>query len=172
MADRRPSAIGDLRQQVEAARALVAELYPILENDDELRRDTIEGETDLLDALRHAVARIVEIDALRTGIQATIKVLKDRLGRYDGQEECLRTAMLSAMEIGGLRRLETALGTISVKTVPPSVVVTEEADIPPEFWKRGDPKLDKRALLEALKDGTPIPGATLSNGGATIQLRT
>jgi hypothetical protein len=174
MADRPPSAIGDLRQQIEAARALVAELYPILENDDNTRRDMIEGSTDLHEALRGAVARIVEMAALRAGIEATIKVLKDRLGRYDQQEERLRTAMLSAMEIGGLARLETPLGTVTRNAVPPSVVVTNEAEIPAAFWKRADPTLDRRALLAALKElppGEHIAGAELSNGGMTLALK-
>ena len=174
MSDRRQSAVGELRQQTEAALALVAALYPILENDDVLRRDMVEGSTDLHEALRSAVARIIEIEALRVGIQQTIKVMKDRLAAYDGQEERLRAAMLAAMEAGGLQRLETALGTVSRKAVAPSVVITDELLVPAGFWKRGDPKLDKRALLDALKalpPGEHIPGATLSNGGTTIQIR-
>ncbi|HEY7550644.1 MAG TPA: siphovirus Gp157 family protein [Hyphomicrobiaceae bacterium] len=174
MADRRQSAIGDLRSQVEAARALVAALYPILENDDDARRDMVEGETDLHDAIRAGVARIVEIAALRTGIQATTKVLKERLDRLDAQEERLRAAMLAGMEIASLPRLETPLGTVSRKAVAPSVVVTDESIVPAGFWKRADPALDKRALLAALKAlpaGARIPGAELSNGGATIQIR-
>jgi hypothetical protein len=46
--------------------------------------------------------------------------------------------------------------------------------VPAGFWRRGDPKLDKKALLDALKalpKGEHIPGAELSNGGATIQIR-
>ena len=39
-----------------------------------------------------------------------------------------------------------------------------------DFWVRQDPKLDKRALLAALRDG-PVAGAALSNGGSTVSIR-
>ena len=174
MADRRQSAVGDLRQQIEAARALVAEIFPFVENDDDARRDMIEGSTDLHEAIRGAVARIVEIGALEAGLKATLTQLKERLGRLERQDEAIRTAMLAAMEVGGLQRLETPLGLVTRKAVAPSVIVTNESDIPAEFWKRADPTLDKRALLAALKElppGEHIPGAELSNGGMTIALK-
>lgn len=173
MSDRQ-SAVGALHRQIEAARALVAEMYPFVENDDDLHRDMIEGETDLHEAIRGAVARLVEIDALQVGLKATMGQMKDRSGRLEQQQERIRTAMLAAMEIAGLPRLETSLGTVSRKAVAPSVVVTNESEIPAAFWKRADPTLDKRALLAALKElpaGERIPGAELSNGGTTIALK-
>jgi hypothetical protein len=174
MSDRRQSAAGELHRQIEAARALVAEMFPFVENDDDLRRDMIEGSTDLHEALRSAVARIVEIGTMQAGLKATLAQFKERAGRLESQEERIRAAMLAAMEVAGLQRLETPLGTVSRKAVAPSVVVTDESLVPAGFWKRGDPKLDKKALLDALKAlpaGERIPGAELSNGGATIQIR-
>jgi hypothetical protein len=55
------------------------------------------------------------------------------------------------------------------------VIVTDDFLVPPEFWERQDPKLDKAALLAALKRadamGENIPGACLSEPGTTIQIK-
>lgn len=173
MSDRK-SAVGNLKDQIEAARMLLATYEDILGDDADLRRDTVEGETDLHEAIRRGVGRIAEIDALQAGIKAHLAALKARASRLEHQEKYLRTAILVAMEIGGLKRLETPLGTVTRRAVAPAVVVTNEADIPAEFWKRADPTLDKQALLAALKalaEGQHIPGAELSNGGETIMIR-
>ena len=50
-------------------------------------------------------------------------------------------------------------------------MVTDEAAVPEPFWRPQPPKLDRRALAEALKTGQSIPGATLSNGGTTLSLK-
>jgi hypothetical protein len=174
MADRRPSAIGDLRQQTEAARVLHATYRDIVQDDEAARHDLVEGETNLHEALHACIERLAELKALQAGIKTAADTLKARKDRFEGQEERLRAAMLAAMEVASLPRLETPLGTVSRKAVPPSVVVTSEADVPSQFWKRADPTLDRRALLAALKElpaGERIPGAELSNGGATISVK-
>ncbi len=165
------SAVHDLNIQIAAARTLAATLLPILENDDDLRRDMVEGETSLHDAIRQALARIVEIRALIEGIQATVNVLAGRAERLGGQERNIRDAIFAAMDVGGLRSLETPLGTVSRRAVAPSLVVTNEADIPAQFWTSQAPKLDRRGVLAALKEGATIPGAELSNGGLTLAIR-
>jgi hypothetical protein len=169
-----PGATERLRRETEAARALLADLYPILENDDAMRRDVVEGETNMHDAIRQAIARIVEIRALVEGINATLRILGERGNRLEDQEERIRAAMLTAMEVAGLPKLETPLGTVSRRAVPPSVLVTDEAVIPAAYWNPQPPKLARATLLAALKalrPGEHIPGAELSNGGATIALK-
>jgi hypothetical protein len=63
------------------------------------------------------------------------------------------------------------LCTITRKAVPPKAQITDEAQIPSRFWKRADPTLDKKAILDALKDKEIIPGAVLSNGTETVQVK-
>jgi hypothetical protein len=75
------------------------------------------------------------------------------------------------MQSGEIRTLDTPAGTVTRKAVPPSVLILEEAEIPAEFFKPQDPKLDKKAVAEALKAGKPVPGAAMSNGGETIAIR-
>jgi hypothetical protein len=60
--------------------------------------------------------------------------------------------------------------TLSLRAVAVSVIVIDETEIPTKFWKASAPKLDKRAVLEALKAKETVPGASLSNGGQTLAL--
>lgn len=169
------TAAQDLRREIEAARVLLANYRDILGEDAEAQADAVEGETNLHEAIRPALARIAEIEAMCEGLTAAMDRLKARRSRLEQQGETLRTLLLAGMEMAGLKKVETDLATVSRKPVPPSVQITNEAEIPAAFWKRGDPKLDKKALLAALKEadeqGTKIPGAELSNGGETISVR-
>jgi len=161
----------DLNQEAEAARALVLNLRSIIADDEQATHDAIEGETGLLDAIAGAVNRLNEIDALRAGLSEYIAKLKQRSSRLDNQSALIRTALASAIEATGLKRIDLASATLTVKALPPFVTVISEADIPSAFWKPQDPTLDRRAILAALKDKQDVPGALLSNGGTTVQIR-
>ena len=168
------STIERLRQQTAAARALLTAYADILGDDAQAKHDAVEGETGLHEAIKAGIGRIVEVQGLVAGIDLALGTLKDRKARLEAQDERIRAAMLTAMEVSGLQKLETPLGTVSRRAVPPSVVVTDEHAIPPDYWVEQDPKLDKRALLQALKalpPGEHIAGAELSNGGSTIALK-
>ena len=44
--------------------------------------------------------------------------------------------------------------TVSLRAAAPSIVITNEPDIPEPFWLPQPAKLDRRSILEALKSGT------------------
>jgi hypothetical protein len=143
----------------------------LLGDDAELIANTIEGETNVHAAIESGLRRLLELDALMYGIDGLIANLKDRGERFEAQRDSIRTAISVAMDASGMKRFESALGTISVKAVPPKVMIVDEAAIPSRFWKPSDPKLDKKAILAAIKDKEDVPGAMLSNGSSTIQLK-
>lgn len=159
-----------LRYEISEAQALLSSLADIVGDDDELAASTVEGETNLVEALNRAVNRTVELDGLIGGIAVMIDSARERKTRLEAQKARIRDLICIAMETAGMKKLETPLVTVSLKKVPPSLIVTSEADIPSSFWKQPPPTLDKRELLAALKDG-PIAGAHLSNGGQTISFK-
>lgn len=154
------------------AQQLIASLRDVLAGDDQAISDTVEGETDLFGAMDAAVARITEIDAMRTGIKDMIATAHAREDRLQRQALALRHAIMTAMDVAKLSKHEAPLGSVSVRAVPPSVTITDETLIPADYLIPQPPKIDKRALLAVLKDGTAaIPGVELSNGGTTIAIR-
>jgi len=155
------------------ADVLKAQLREIVGEDDvDLFHDTIEGEIDLNGLLAMAAEQNVTDGAMADGISELIDKLVGRRDRIKKRIDMRRAAMLAAMTAGEIRKLETPAGTLSRKAVPPSALILNEAEIPADYWKPSDPKLDKRAVLEALKAGTPVPGAMLSNGGEALSVRT
>ena len=165
------NAVAVLREQTSNARVLIANLQDLLGDDAEAMATAVEGETNLREAIGAGLARLVELDALMNGIAGAIANLKDRGERFEQQRDSIRTAIATAMEAGGVKKVEHAIGTVSLKTVPPKAIITDEASIPARFWKPSDPKLDKRAVLDALKSSEAVPGAELSNGSMTIQIK-
>lgn len=187
-----------LNKQMEAAKVLREQLAALAVDDPEFVRDTIEGETSLLEMIAIEVSAVAEDETLAKAIAERKSELDARQKRIEKRADLRRALIASAMEIGEVRKLETADGTVSLRPVPPKVVVSEEADIPAEFWKTGDPKLDRKALTEALKARAAtlsdaqriddaderaaaiaqavaahpeILGASLSNGSITISIR-
>ncbi len=160
-----------LSREMEAARVLKEQLAAVAGDDEDAIRDTIEGETNLHEIIRKVVEEISAATANIEGIKAHVEKLRARQDRLEAGIEIKRTAILNAMAIGEIRKLDAGIATLSRKPVPPKLVVVDEASIPSEFWKRADPTLDKKALTSALKNEEKVPGAQLSNGGETLALR-
>lgn len=161
----------ELSKEAEAAKALMANVRDVLAGDEDAIEDAIEGETNFKEACARAVARLAEIDALTDAIKAQRDSLDVRFKRLEQQGDNIRAALVAAMETAELAKLELAQATISRKAVAPKLTVTDEQAIPTHYFKRADPKLDRVALLSALKDKQIIPGAELSNGGETLAVR-
>lgn len=161
----------ELATETANARNLLADMRDLLGDDAELIATTIEGETDLTEVASKALCRILELNGMMDGIAGMIASLKDRGERLEKQRDNLRSLLGVAMEVGCLKRLETPLATASLRAVPPKAEIINEAVIPARFWKKQEPKLDKKAVLDALKAKEPVPGATLSNGGMTVSIK-
>ncbi len=160
-----------LHNEGEAARALLASIRNVVGDDDEAIADAVEGETNLIEAIDASLDRLAEIEALNEAISSLVKSYKERADRLDHQAEQIRAALSLAMTTAGLRKVERPAGTLSLRAVPPKAIITSEVDLPARFYVEQNPKLDKKAVLDALKAGEKIPGAELSNGSETISLR-
>lgn len=161
----------EIRNEGEAARCLLANIRDVIGDDDEMIATAVEGETSLLEAISGGVDRIEELKAHREAIETRIKDLGERRDRFEDQEARIKAAIHVAMGQAELRKLELPQATISLRAVPPKLETPDEAAIPSRFWKTPEPKLDRKAVLDALKDKEVIPGAVLSNGGETISIR-
>lgn len=160
-----------IRNEADAAAALLANIRSVIGDDEDARHDAIEGETSLIDVISAAILRCDDLEAMSDAIDDQIKKLKDRKSRFDNQIDLLRTAVCSAMQVAELKRLELPTHTLTVKKVPDKVIVTSEEDVPTRFFVTPEPKLSLKALGDALRAGDTVPGALLSNGGLTLQIK-
>ena len=170
-----------LQRQATAARALLEDMREDVEGDEELVHDTVEGETDFFEAVKKALEEINDNMATQEGCAAMAKRNKERGDRAKRRAEKLRGLVDRAFQMAEVKSHNFNVATVTSKKIAPGLVVTDEAAIPSEYFKTPDPVLDKKKLLDAIKankdktddDGKPIsiPGAQLSNGGMTIQIK-
>lgn len=160
-----------LHREIQAADILRQTLRDIAGGDEEAIRDTIEGETSLRELIAMTATDIATDIGLVRGAEEAIKAVRERKDRIEKRIAMRRVAVQTGMESAGIKTLETPVATLTLKAVPPSAIILDEASIPSAYWEPQDPKLSKRAVLDALKAGTDVPGAQLSNGGTTLQFR-
>ncbi len=188
----------NFRAEVEAAKTLLAGMRETIGDEDmALLADTIEGETDLFEAIDIALAEIDETEVLVSGLKEKEGQFSQRRRAMEERIRRFRSLIEQAMAITELPKLRRPAATLTLRKLPPDVVVMTEADIPSEFFvpqPPPPPKLDKAALKRALElrekrfefaasleDGEertralasvpPIPGATLNNGSFSLQIR-
>lgn len=140
--------------------------------DETLVLDTIEGQTNLFEAIDSVLEHMAQARAYATGLAAVINDLADRQKRFEERVSSGRAVIEQALMIAELEKVERPTATLFLSRRAPKVEIAEEGDIPAEFWKPGEPKLDKKAVLEALKEGRPVPGACLSNAAPSLTVRT
>lgn len=160
-----------LHREILAAKTLRAQLADILGTDEEFIADAVEGETSLNEAIDAVVEFLVQDYAAINGLDVMIEGFKRRRDRIEARIDNMRTALAVALDQAGRKKVEHPAVTLSLRNVPPSLAVTDEALIPSTYWKPSEPRLDKRAVLAALKAKESVPGAELSNGGSTIAIK-
>jgi hypothetical protein len=163
----------NLQQAFVEHEVLRAELKAAFLNiDEETLRDTLEGISDLPEALAAVTRSYMDDLALAAALGMRISDMQERLSRFEVRAEKKRVLLTQVMERAQLKKLQEPDFTGSLRAIPPGLVVCNEADIPEVFWKPQPPKLDRKGLLAALGAGQAIPGANLGNGGTTISVRT
>ena len=104
-----------------------------------------------------AYARILQnLKADSEAFAAEIKRLKARKDAADNAAERMLQHLHYAMEIAGATELKTSIGRFSIAKNPWSVVVLDEADIPPQYLIPQPPKVDRAAILKHFKENGEI----------------
>ena len=187
-----------IRRETEAAKLLIAGLRETIgEEDMALLADTLEGETNLFEAIDTALAEIDETEALVSGLKEKENQFFSRRRAMEERLKRFRALIEQAMAVAEQMKLRRPTATLTLRTLPPDVVVLQESDIPSEFFvpqPPPPPKLDKAALRNALRARQAqieavanladpearkqalapfpaIPGATLNNGSLSLQIR-
>jgi hypothetical protein len=153
-----------------ALRRQIIEAIPDI--DDETLADTLEGATNLHEAIGALVRSALDDEDMVSALRVRLEAYKQRLDRLGQRIKTKRTLAQTAMEDAGIDKIMEADFTLSLRNAPPSVVITDEAAIPEWLWIPQKPKLDKRGLLDALKAGTAVTGAELTNAQRTLSVRT
>ncbi len=139
-------------------------------DDSDLNADMIEGETAFFEAVQTGLEKMIEFEAMETGIKEMKRRLDMRGDRAKAGQEKIRGLIEQAFAMAGIDGRVFDCATISIKNLPPKLIVTDEAEIPSKYWEPQPPKLDRKGLTADAKTGK-VEGAEMSNGGKTIQIR-
>jgi hypothetical protein len=109
--------------------------------------------------IKLAVSKQMEANALKMEIER----LKKRADKLNKDAEWLEQYVEREMVRSNMTEVKSNIFTLKLRMSPPSVVVEDEAVLPPHFLRivPATTAPDKNAIKEALKDGIDVPGARL-----------
>lgn len=143
--------VWDAECQIRAMQALRRELEH-LTDDEEVIRDTLEGETDLGEILDALLKDRNRLEAEIAGIKSYIATeLKATIEKKEVQIEKRERLLRLALETAGQRKWKGQVGQCYLTDGKFSVDIENEGLIPSQFWKV-DPQLDKQAVKKALEE--------------------
>lgn len=134
--------------------------------------DTLEGATNLNEAIGEVIRAALEEEALADSLRGRMGAMRERLERIETSCAKKRDVAQAVMEDAGIEKILEPDFTVSLRVSPPGVAVLNEADIPEPYWIPQAPKLDRKGILDTLKTGVHVPGATFTNAKVTLAVRT
>jgi hypothetical protein len=136
--------------------------------DEQTLADTLEGLTGELEAKALNVAGfLASQEAFADSIAAAAEKMVEREKRLRKRAAYLKQYLLTNMLATGKLKIESPEMALAVRKTPASVVIFDEAAVPAEFMVQPPAppaRPDKRAMGDAMKAGTEIPGAKLESG--------
>jgi hypothetical protein len=152
---------------LEAAFADMLAAFPELQDDAELRADTIE--TNAYEILARLIDKEREADSMASATAGRISALQARKQRHEKTKDAMRSLMFRIMKAGGLQKVPLAEATVSIGKKAAAVEITDEALLPASLVKV-TLSPDKAAIKAALAAG-PVPGARMGEAGETLTVR-
>lgn len=158
--------------------SLAAPLYELVRYQHDLQLLADAGEippeqiADTLDALDGDIReKAIDVAAFTRNLDATAQAVREaakamlsRADRIEKRAESIRNYLLFQCQAAGVSKIESPWFTLAVRKNPPSVVIDDETQIPPEYIVQPPPpapRPDRDAIKRAIKSGADVPGCHL-----------
>lgn len=153
------------QSQVAAVALLLAD-----SDDEQLKLDTLEGETDLFEIVRYLLGKVEEDEGVMAALAEQVSDRQSRKQAADHRIKRRREAIMALMQCAKLDKLTLPEATLSVRDGAPKAVVTDEAALPDELcrFKRSP---DMAAIKAEMESGRAVSGVTVDNGGPSLTIR-
>lgn len=130
--------------------------------DEEMFRDTLQAIEEALEDKVENTAKFIRcLEADIEAIKAEEKRLADRRKSLENKVANTKAFLQEQLEAAGLDKVKRPTITVTIQNNPPSVEIADESLIPPDFRIPQPDKIDKKAILSALKEGLVIDGCTI-----------
>lgn len=159
-----------IQRELQKARDIRAAIIAEGEDDPELLRDMVEGETDLKGVLEWSIRKYADECTFQVALKERIDAMTKRLKSASNRAERMKSIMREIMETWGIDKHKGIDGTVSLKWNQPKPVVIDENLVPDRFvnLKR---EIRKADINEAIKNGEIIEGVSMDNGSTSIAVR-
>lgn len=149
----------------------ILQQYPELTEDETLRADSLEAETDLHKVISRALKERIEANSMAEAIKGVMSDMGARKGRFERKADAMKDLIKGLMDVADLDKLTLPEATLSVTSPRVSVNVTALEELPQGFYAI-ERKADKTAIKAALEAGQSVPGAELQLGLSGLNIRT
>lgn len=143
--------------------------YPELAEDEDLRSDMLEGETDAFSVLTRLVNIERDADSMARAVAHRIGELQARKAGAEKRKDAMRTLMLRVMRAAGIQKAPLVEATVSVAKGRDSVEIVDENALP-KWALKVVTSPDKTAIKEALEAGKKVKGAAIKTGEPTLRV--
>lgn len=131
--------------------------------DSQLYLDTLESINVNIENKANGYAKIIKsVEGDNEAISKEIKRLQDRKKSNDNAIKNLKSNLQFAMERTDKKAFRTELFSFGIQNNPPKATVTDENKLPKKYYVEQEPKLDKKLLLDDLKNQVEIDGASIT----------
>lgn len=145
--------------------AAYQEVVEEIESGGDNLEDTLESLEDAIEDKAENYAKVMKnIEAQIEAIKNEEKRLADRRKSLESSVKRLKDSLYESMKLTETKRIKSELFTFNIQNNPPSLNIEKEDAIPFEYYIPQQPKLDKKELLNAIKNGLEIEGVSIKQG--------
>lgn len=149
----------------------IIEAYPEIAEDESLRADVLDAETDFNRLVGRLTSRLLDAMEIAAGAKARKQEVAERQSRFERQAEGFRGLLKSLLQFADMQKVVLPEATVSI-TKPRVVVEITDLDAIPQGFAKFEKRADKAAIKAALEAGEQIPGAALGLSDDGLMVRT
>lgn len=141
--------------------------------DPKMIADTVEALDGEIEEEADALARIIRgLEGNISGLDDEIERLKRKKNAMERNINFFKKSIENAMIVTGKRKIKTNLFAFGIQKNAPSLEVLDEGRIPQTYWIAQEPKLDRRALLSAVKSNPDdFDGIAIAKQTESLRIR-
>lgn len=136
------------------------------ELDPQMLLDTLEGLQGDIEAKSRSVAMVIRnLESFADQVDEAAAQMSMRAKKVRERAAGIRTYLKTSMQVTGITKISCAEFTIALRKNPARADIIDEAAIPDAYreWPEPPPpRINRKAVLDALKAGTPVPGAQMA----------
>ena len=124
--------------------------------------DTLESLNDAIEEKAVGYAKVIKnIEGQVLAIKEEEKRLAERRRSLESNIKRLKENLELSMLDTGKKKIKTNLFTFNIQKNPPSVKILDEEAIPSDYLVKQKPKIDKKAIINDLKNGVEVEGVEI-----------